>query len=595
MTIGGADCQLFYYFCGVKRWWGIVFLLLALVVSCGKPEPKPAVVEPEPLPFVISDTLLQIDTLLQHDPDSALNLLLSFRPERNEMERSGEISYMFNYHSLLLSEALYKTDNPQLKCKELRKAMHYFDSLTVQYQNNDNIAVLSARSHYMNGVGFYENDSVVEACKEYLKVLEIMENHFEVENLTGYKAKFMGLTYTRLRALFSDLFIIKPAIYFGQQALFYCKIAPTSKYSISKNLSKLGQLYDILNETDTAYYYYNEALKSLPDSNSLIYRDIISNIAIYNYDKDKNSKKAIENLNSIINLTDDYDEKTTRYLTLGYIYYEKEAFDTALVYLKQVFDNKTDIVMKFQSAYYMRNIYQRFGDSINSYKFEKYLVDNTKDKYDNMMGVSTLDNMFNDYLEQHKVKQLNPGSKTPIVWGIVVLISSSLIIYTISRIINRKKVRDANLKYSREKEKVNKLKQRLIDNRSESERRFESFLNEPVCRKIIGMFDGISVSARSNYSNYTYLKLDDNTINSFSEVVTKHFPNLKTRLVSISVDFTQDDLLICYLYMLGLNTSQIAMLRQCHFTTVHRQEIRLQSMIKRCKNLPDYIRKIAVS
>lgn len=588
----------------MKHCFGILSLLLALVFSCSKPEPEPVVVGPEPLPFEFDGNLLAIDSLLQHDADSALMILLSL--DKACLVPTGcddLVSRTANacVGALLLSEALYKTYNPQdglvetHGCASLQTAMRYFDSLAIHYPNNDDIAMFSARAHYMNGVGFYENDSVIEACEEYLKVLEIMENHFDVEKLTGHKAKFMGLTYTRLGALFSDLFIIKPAIYLGQQALFYCKIAPTSKYSISKNLYKLGQLYDILNVTDTAYYYYNEALKSLPDSNSLIYRDIISSIVIYNYGKDKNSKKAIDNLNSIINLTDDYDEKTTRYLTLGYIYYEKEAYDTALIYLKQVFDSKTDIVMKFQSAYYMHNIYQKFGDSLNTHKFERYLVDNTEDKYDNMMGVSILDKMFYDYLEQHKIKQLNPDSKTPIVWGIVVLILSGLIIYTISRIINRKKVRDANMKYHREKEKINKLKQRLIDNRSESERRFESFLNEPVCRKIIGMFDGISVSARSNYSNYTYLKLDDTTIDSFSEVVTKHFPNLKTRLVSISVDITQDDLLICYLYMLGLKTSQIAMLRQRHFTTISRQEIKLKSLIKRCKNLPDYIRKIAVS
>ena len=84
-------------------------LLLTLVVSCNKPEPEPVV---ETLPFAISDTLLRIDSLMQHDADSALIMLMSFRPT----EGSGEISYKFNdnYQSLLLAEALYKTYNPQL-------------------------------------------------------------------------------------------------------------------------------------------------------------------------------------------------------------------------------------------------------------------------------------------------------------------------------------------------------------------------------------------------------------------------------------------------------------------------------------------------
>lgn len=56
----------------------------------------------------------------------------------------------------------------------------------------------------MNGVGYYENDSVVEACKEYLKTLEIMEGNFDVDKLTGFRAKFIGLTYSRLGEIFSN-------------------------------------------------------------------------------------------------------------------------------------------------------------------------------------------------------------------------------------------------------------------------------------------------------------------------------------------------------------------------------------------------------
>ena len=84
----------------------VVFLLL---LACGKQQEP---IAEQPLPFTFDENLQQIDSLLQHDADSALMCLTSFRPT----EGSGEISSTFNanYQSLLLSEALYKTDNPQL-------------------------------------------------------------------------------------------------------------------------------------------------------------------------------------------------------------------------------------------------------------------------------------------------------------------------------------------------------------------------------------------------------------------------------------------------------------------------------------------------
>ena len=191
-----------------------MILLLTLVVSCSKPEP-------------VASELMQIDSLLQHDPDSALLLLLG-------MDKACLVSSTANacVGALLLSEALYKTNNPQLNRyrnetfqeTSLQDAMRYFDSLAFRYPDNDDITMLSARAHYMNGVGFYENDSVVEACKEYLHTLEIMEEHFDVENLTGYKAKFMALTYGRLGDLFSDQFMVASAIDCGKNHCFTAEL-----------------------------------------------------------------------------------------------------------------------------------------------------------------------------------------------------------------------------------------------------------------------------------------------------------------------------------------------------------------------------------
>ena len=532
----------------------------------------------QPFQLDLSPELQSIDSLLQQRPDSALMRLIEFQPADH-------------YRSLLLSEALYKTDNTQQNRDDLLAAMCYFDSLAAQHPDNDDLTLLSARSHYMNGVGYYEVDSIVDACREYLHTLEIMEGHFNEEDLVGYKAKFLGLTYVRLSELFSNQFMIESAIYCEKNYLHYCKIKPSSRFSISKSLYHIGKYYNITGNSDSAYYYYQMALEALPDSSNIVYRDIMSNIALLIYGQSLDTKESIARIKRIIEEVDDDDEIVTRYLTLGYLYYENRDYDTAVLCLDCVFNYKSNAMEKIQSANYLHTIYQELGDSISASFYAKYLAEHATEQYDNMMMVATLEKMFNNYLNNTNVKQGENG----VILSVPLLVLSVIIMIIIVLLLNsRRKIKDVSVKYKKEKHKVDKLEQKIINKRSENERIFETFLKEPVCRKIIDMICDIPISARSNYSDYPNIKLDEETAVNLGEVVTKHFPNLKPRLLASNVYLKKDDLLLCYLYLLGLNNSQIAIIRRCSFSTIYRQEKRLKYSFKGCHDLPSFITKIAV-
>lgn len=105
-------------------------VILIFFISCGAPL-KPQ--ETAEAPFVTSQQIQQIDSLMQHYPDSALQKLMSFNTDSCFAKISsfdGKISSVFNenYRHVLLSEALYKTDHQQYNHVELQDAMHYFDS-----------------------------------------------------------------------------------------------------------------------------------------------------------------------------------------------------------------------------------------------------------------------------------------------------------------------------------------------------------------------------------------------------------------------------------------------------------------------------------
>ena len=587
------------------------FLALLLLASCTN---SPIAEQP----ISLASDLLHIDSLMQSSPDLALHTLLSFRAERGT---SSDINA--HYQALLTSEALYKTDNAQLnrfrnetfRETSLQDAMHYFDSLAGQYPTNDDITVLSARSHYMNGVGFYENDSVVEACKEYLHTLEIMESHFDVEKLTGYKAKFMGLTYNRLKELFSGQFMVEQAIYCGRQSLFFCKIAPTSAYGVSNNLAKLGKLYDISGDTDSAYYYYNEALNSLPDTNNLIYRDLKSSLAVLSYELGYGFSPALEQMMNVARQAVNEDELLTRYFVIGGLYFEENIYDSAAVYLNHVFEHEGNTMRKNQSADFLMKIYQITNDSLKTLICSNYLAQNSISIYDKSFDVATLNEVFQSYLSKksYELQKRNKVRIISIILLFVLLTAISVIfIYTYSarkidnlnkehhRVISterkaRYRERNRMLNTIKQQEtKVYTLEQELGQKRHDINVSMEAFLNESICKKIKNSVSFINLTSRVNCADYTNLKLDETTISSLDEAVMKYFPNFKQQLLSRNHQLKQNELVLCYLYLLGLKEQQISVLMQYHYSTVFRKTKNLKKTLNIDVDLSEFMQNTAV-
>ena len=157
---------------------GIAVLLLA---ACARPDDNPVETRRATSlpPTTASPELSAIDSLIWRQPDSALAVLMDYLSDdgRDGVHTvSTNETFDNHYTQLLVSELLYKNDYEQTNRRDLQKAVTYFDSLVCgtppskggggikkELSHPTNLAFLDARSHYINGVGYYENDSVVEA------------------------------------------------------------------------------------------------------------------------------------------------------------------------------------------------------------------------------------------------------------------------------------------------------------------------------------------------------------------------------------------------------------------------------------------------
>lgn len=355
-----------------------------------------------------SPSLSAIDSLMWRQPDSALKVMISFT-ESGKADSLDEFDG--HYCQLLISELLYKNNYAQSNRQDLLKAVDYFD-------NSDN-AFLSARAHYMNGVGYYECDSVASACKAYLKALELMETHFPniatqhisaTHGATSISSDllfwFMDLTYCRLEGLFSKQFMQEPAIVCCKRALAFdtiCSFNPYNTPSLFLNLGlQYNKLYELNKEpylADTAEYYFNEALRHLPDTNNRIFIDVVTQLELLKINMGQDFKPSIIVLKRIAAQTLDETERLCSYLAIGSIYHSYNQYDSALVYLTPVFENKKDPYRQRVVAPYLHEIYLNTGDTVKAALCARYIVDNTATEGESNAQVSTLNDLFQQHLQ----------------------------------------------------------------------------------------------------------------------------------------------------------------------------------------------------
>lgn len=400
----------------------IAVALMALMVAC---DPKEKEVEPmeKPLP-----ELATIDSLMWRQPDSAFALLKQFAasPQADSLDE-----FNGHYCQLLISELFYKKDYEQSNREDLLKAVDYFDSLTADThsmsQQERNI-FLDARVHYINGVGYYEQGDVMRTCAEYLKALEVMEGRFEDKELKGKKAIFMTYTYNRLTELFSEQFMMDPAIACGERALMFCRIEPTSSEAISNNLYYLGKQYDKMDDVDKAKWYYGKALEEMRDTNNLVFRNIVSNMALCDYLSGAGFDQSLLVLKNVVKQVDDESERLTRFLTVGDVFFNEGILDSALAYLEPVFENEEDVTSKIQAAECLRIVYDSLGDNEKMNVCVQFLADHKKSEGESKAWTSRLEDMFKTYMYQKQQKEAEEMREMSIKKTIDIIIPIAIVV-----------------------------------------------------------------------------------------------------------------------------------------------------------------------
>ena len=407
--------------------------------------------------------------------------------------------------------------------------------------------------------------------------------------------------------MFSGQFMQEPAIVCYKNSLVFSKIEPTSANGIANLMSHLGNQYSILQQMDSAGYYFNEAFKYLADTNNLAYRDLISGLALYNYYSGKSVESAVSDLKRMATQTKDEDERLTRFFTIGSIYFEIRQFDSAMVYLTRVFENKDNVVMKRGAARSLRDIFQVKGDTLKATQYARYQVENPALEAESNRQVSQLNELFQQHLqwEQERAEAERQQSarlrrnRMSVVMSVLVVMAALL-----AWLFYRRKMRQqrdeasqqmeaereahrlekasmsGRLKRSNQelRELKDQMRQQAGNGAPKQEAQAVSFNDEPICRLIMERVNEGQFKAQMDCKLYQDYALGKEQVMALREAADRHFNQFTSRLTKAYPNLTKGDLDYCYLYLLGLSDADVAALMQRAYATVSERSRKIKTV-----------------
>ena len=559
-------------------------------------------------------TLASIDSLLWSQPDSAFVQLQAFAEGR---EVDSLDTFNRHYFHLLLSELLYKNDYAQTNRDELLQAVDYYDSIVTASGNliHPDLVFLDARSHYIDGVGYYEMDSAVPACEQYLKAVELMEDRFNEEELVGKKAQLMAMTYTHLCGLFSDQYLHEQAIHYGKQSLAYFERYDATPWHVSWMLDEIGMQYDMMKQWDSAYYYYQKAYHNLPDTTGQSFRDTKTHLLMLSSKKGlMETQDVLFQLHSLLSSAESEKEYCSRCLTIGGVFYRERQFDSAWLYLNEVFNGVSNIGAKKQAAEWLVQICKESGKNEESVPYADFVVPFATQEEKNSAVKTQLTVLYSTYVENRQASSRQHDTKRRIqrlaleVLPLALLLSLFIAFYHRKRRHRRDaeqqitetslkalggRLRNSNAALETAKKENEKLQRDLkVQQDQKKWSSLDGFLNDSICQEIMELLEKEYVKRDLNIEDYPNLWLDDVQLSRLTVAVEQHFHGFCEMLSEKYPKINSNEIHQCLLCLLNLKDTQIAALLHFDYSTIKKRSAKLKKAFGTDKSLQVFFREL---
>ncbi len=271
-------------------------LLLIVLLACGRPA-------------VTNDPRIrEAESIVWDAPDSALAILAEIDTLQLDARQQAD-------YSLIYIQARDKAGYDIPWQEKVFKLKNY-------YANSNNVGKAALATYYAGRVYQMRGDNT-SAAQEYLDALRYEE---KIED-----RQLKGLIHINLGMLHYEQSHFDEAVYELRKSVHY--FAPNTSYA-SLSLKKIGNIYAVLQQADSARIYYEQALKSTRQlDNPVILSEILQDMGV-----------LVEELGDYIEAKKYYHEsvsligeqdRAVPYLNLGWVYFQANQFDSAGFYAGQ--------------------------------------------------------------------------------------------------------------------------------------------------------------------------------------------------------------------------------------------------------------------
>ena len=355
---------------------------------------------------------------------------------------------------------------------------------------------MQARCHYLLGSLLYGQDKQEQATAQFLQALELLDEYFdESQTPVGQLYSKIHFLTTRVAHLFSDEQI---SAQFGRLGLNYAVAVGDTSWML-RSMANLGIMYERFGkpgEGDSAYYYCDGGL-AMADAQRFPYEtamleNVLANCLRHSHHYDE-AISHFEQAGSLIDST--YLLYYRNYLEMAFVYYKRQDYDSAVVYLEKAFKAEDESI-KTQSAFGLADCYEEMGDTLKAMPYYNIVKAHQEKQVVMANQNGEAMPMLNAYLRG----RTSPGNHPVLFWVAIAIVLLALM--TVVFVAKRK----AKAKEAQHMEEVKRL-QAMLEQSSQHQREllkqrvltiYQTAGGDRLSR-ILGEFEGAYPSAGDRF------------------------------------------------------------------------------------------------
>jgi hypothetical protein len=408
-----------------------------------------------------------------------------------------------------------------------------------------------------------------------------MESHFDEKELIGHKARFMAMVYSHLTSLFSDLYLQEQCIFFAKAALKHYSKYGAPSWHPSWILTEIGIQHEILENLDSAEYYFQKATETLNDTNCLSYRDIASLCTYLSYRKDHNPQLALERMYGILAQAENDKEYYSRSSTIGEIFYLEKQYDSAWVYLCRIYENSQFDDIKKQAAERLLEICKTQGRDSEILEYANYLAPYANQLENHSAMRSQLIELYNTFRQKALERQYqqiiikNSRRTVALLFGLLIFMVAIVVLF-----------------HHKDKRSLRQLKSESLGEVQNhfGENSLEHFLAEPLCQEILHSIVDKNIKRSATPADYPELVLNESQLQQLALVVNRYFGSFESQLEQRGLKSNPVLVNLCHLYLLGMDEKQTAILLNRDYSSIKRYEKKLKNAFETQENMVSFLR-----